>query len=606
MGDRSGLGGRGGPDLHALSGSGSSGSSFDHRLREPGKLQLSSSRMRIRKPYNELVMKRFFVSLLVFALTAPSGAAAQCADYLEALQAVQVSVSGDAQPLPEVGELHPCGSRDYEDLVRLLVDMMTAAVDDRSYERFSYSLDVFGALNASNKSGEIHSLISRGSNLMDSVEALMDRDLPSDDYQSALAILKDVEQTLKLRAGGELEQLDVRLDRLGAQLAFWKTAGLAVGIGVGLLVLSAMLLSLLRRPRSGRAFEARLAAIEERQERGRGKPEPAGEPMDVNRIVEAVTSEIARRLKSDFEALVKQLDALESGNDELDAAVKSLRSANLELRQAVIESHRRLKDSDQEGVRRLEESERETVRRLEESEQGSILRLVGTEREMLGLAWRKLAAEHPSLAQTASSWSPGKGWADQRRVLEEIRGAAESVAALPPPRGRARFETFFEYVAALDKLSVIPALIKGRMEPVEETAKELQRIREFSGYLWAVQYSSEIVRRLDFHLEAWVRSKFREFADHFLCHHMQLQRDGGGEELDAIREQVVEALRWGRIEPVEIELGKTPFDGALHDDFLTANKPECPDGVIVDVARCGFRDVDGELLTRPEVVVNRI
>jgi molecular chaperone GrpE len=68
--------------------------------------------------------------------------------------------------------------------------------------------------------------------------------------------------------------------------------------------------------------------------------------------------------------------------------------------------------------------------------------------------------------------------------------------------------------------------------------------------------------------------------------------------------QTVKLLQDFGVEPLEA-LGQ-PFDPQLHEAVAVSQRPGQPDGVVMEVAREGYRMSDGTLLRPAQVVVNRI
>jgi molecular chaperone GrpE (heat shock protein) len=149
-------------------------------------------------------------------------------------------------------------------------------------------------------------------------------------------------------------------------------------------------------------------------------------------------------------------------------------------------------------------------------------------------------------------------------------------------------------------------LVAEKIFPAGDDVKDLLRIRECSIFLFLLQNTDLFADKLNFRLEKWVQEQFLGFADLFLRTYQEAQLNGGAADLETGRELVLRTLRVANLEPVEITLGKTPFDSSQHVGRSTASRLDLEDGTIASVVRNGFRQAtDGTVMRQPEVIVNR-
>ena len=90
--------------------------------------------------------------------------------------------------------------------------------------------------------------------------------------------------------------------------------------------------------------------------------------------------------------------------------------------------------------------------------------------------------------------------------------------------------------------------------------------------------------------------------DHALAAHAG-ERNEWFDGTTAIFRQAMRILQDFGAEPLEA-LGQ-PFDPNLHEAVSMVERPDLPDGAVVDVQRPGYRMSDGTLLRPAQVVVNR-
>lgn len=222
---------------------------------------------------------------------------------------------------------------------------------------------------------------------------------------------------------------------------------------------------------------------------------------------------------------------------------------------------------------------------------------------VLRASWERTVKELPLLA--ALGEDAGKALREELlrdlpraiEVDEELRSACASVLA--PVR---------ELENLIRKVSVAQRLVEGTLPPLDQPARQLQRIREGATLLTMLHSSSSFADRLNFRLEQWAGERFLTFADLFLQKRQQALLQGGLPQagLEEGYRIVLRVLAGADLEPVEIVLGRTLFDSSQHVGRSTACQSGLRDGAIVGVVRNGFRQRGGRVVRQPEVVVNRL
>jgi hypothetical protein len=222
---------------------------------------------------------------------------------------------------------------------------------------------------------------------------------------------------------------------------------------------------------------------------------------------------------------------------------------------------------------------------------------------VLRATWERTLKELPFLSSLGED--AGKALREEllcelpRRIEadEELRSSCASVLA--PVR---------ELENLIRKVSIAQKLVEGTLPPLDQPARQLQRIREGATLLTMLHSSASFAERLNFRLEQWAGERFLTFADLFLQKRQQALLQGGlpSPAMDDGYRIVLDVLAAADLAPIEIELGRTLFDSSQHVGRSTASQPGLRDGVIAGVVRNGFKQRGGRVVRQPEVVVNRL
>jgi len=225
------------------------------------------------------------------------------------------------------------------------------------------------------------------------------------------------------------------------------------------------------------------------------------------------------------------------------------------------------------------------------------------ELEILGTAWHRYLDLNREIVTSLAAAT--KEWGEIRDdLLMALQRAIKGHPSLRPSYESALTAARdFDYVSS--RLSLIGRLVAGDLPQIEDTAKELMRIREYAGLLSVLQSSERGTERLRFDARSWIRAQFRSFADLFFRTYQELESAGMSSDLGEAQQIVTRVLGWAGVEVVAIRLGRTAFNSREHIGRSTVNRPDFPDGVIVSVIKSGFREVGGSVVQQPEVVVNR-
>ena len=163
-----------------------------------------------------------------------------------------------------------------------------------------------------------------------------------------------------------------------------------------------------------------------------------------------------------------------------------------------------------------------------------------------------------------------------------------------------------EYYPQIIDLPIIDKYAAGNLDTKKwGDQKKLLKLRTWSQLLTSLQNPREVKRLLDFKLPKWVGGEFLEIADKVLLRYHEAKSEKRAGNLEKLYQTVLEVLKKGNLEPVEIILEKTPFDGAKHGARSTINNKDLPNGVIVGIQRNGF-ELDGRVIQKPQVIVNKV
>jgi hypothetical protein len=226
------------------------------------------------------------------------------------------------------------------------------------------------------------------------------------------------------------------------------------------------------------------------------------------------------------------------------------------------------------------------------------------ELELLTAAWnmykespRYRALLEPALDEATKSKSV-------RDLLVALPKAVDANSRLAAPAENLLVQVR-EFDHLISKVSRIPKLIQGELVPPTEE-KRLLMIRECSHLLSILQNTDLMSGRLGFRLAKWVREQFVGFADLFLRLYQEEKFTDTADNLEEAKSIVLAVLEVAQLEPIEINLGKTPFDSTKHIGRSTTSRPGMHDGTIASVIKNGFRQVGGVVVQQPEVIINRM
>lgn len=137
--------------------------------------------------------------------------------------------------------------------------------------------------------------------------------------------------------------------------------------------------------------------------------------------------------------------------------------------------------------------------------------------------------------------------------------------------------------------------------------KDINEIRQKISFLSFLEHVNEIPDLLNFKLEDWIQKEFLGFADQFLRVYQKDEYSNVlSPEMEDARTTVFNILSFFDIEPIPIVLGQTDFDSQIHSGQDKISERSMIDGAIAEVIKNGFKKKDGEVIIRPEVVVNRV
>jgi len=230
------------------------------------------------------------------------------------------------------------------------------------------------------------------------------------------------------------------------------------------------------------------------------------------------------------------------------------------------------------------------VERIAASERATI-DPVALEHQILGAEWNQFCA-NKELSAAFDSATRDNAW---HGILDEL---TKVVPADLKPTFDGVIGPCREHRTVIQRISFIPRIVSGKFPRLGNDAEEVRRTRELAGLL------ASDASRLGFRFQSWVTESFLPFADLYLQRHQQAQLEKRPGELQSGAELVRRLLRIAAVEPIEVTLGETLFDGARHIGRSTTNDPQVADGVITGVIRNGFLEGQ-QVLRQPEVIVNR-
>jgi hypothetical protein len=305
--------------------------------------------------------------------------------------------------------------------------------------------------------------------------------------------------------------------------------------------------------------------------------------------------------------MAKDLEELRSNEEKLRRAVgvSALSAERPSLGEQIVLLRGDLSSLKQQASR-LNELEAAVAKvRQAPSEPGlSWTNLTSFERESLKTSWRRYQKSEPRAAELAERIKIDPRFELIRvDLLTELPQAVLADERLKAACG-SLLEPVKEFYNLCLRVSDIPDLL-GDVRPEDDPRRDIVRMREKVALLAVLRHGQGGRERLAFDLEKWIREQFLSFADLFLRVYQQARCDGSAAGLDEGYAIVCRVLRVANLEPIEIDLGQTRFDSSQHIGRSTVSRPEMPDGTIAGVVKNGFRQVGGQVVQQPEVIVNR-
>jgi len=220
------------------------------------------------------------------------------------------------------------------------------------------------------------------------------------------------------------------------------------------------------------------------------------------------------------------------------------------------------------------------------------------EHQVLGECWKQFR-DHKELSAAFDAALHDSSWDGLltdlgKLVPDDLRPSFDNVVA--PCR---------EYRTLVRKVSLIPQIVSGELKRLGSDAEEVRRTREYASLLASMQ-SGDNGNRLNFRFKSWITDSFLPFADLYLQRYQQAQLESRHREMQRGVQLVRQLLHFAAVEPIEVTLGETAFDSALHIGRSTTNDPRFSDGVITGVVRNGFVEGGQQVIRHPEVIVNRM
>jgi hypothetical protein len=166
------------------------------------------------------------------------------------------------------------------------------------------------------------------------------------------------------------------------------------------------------------------------------------------------------------------------------------------------------------------------------------------------------------------------------------------------------------YDNKLKKIRNIPKMVNNHPEKrlkAPTPAKDLQMIMKNITFLISLQNTGATSELIDFKVEKWVREEFWDFADQFFrTYQRKIFENQQAEEMEEAKATIVKILAEFKLEWIPITLGRTIFDSQIHVGRSYSQESTIPDHTISDIVRNGLREINGVVLQRPEVIVNRL
>jgi hypothetical protein len=136
---------------------------------------------------------------------------------------------------------------------------------------------------------------------------------------------------------------------------------------------------------------------------------------------------------------------------------------------------------------------------------------------------------------------------------------------------------------------------------------DLFEIKQKAHFLISLQNLNEVPELIKFKLENWFKEEFLDFADQFLRKYQSEEFHRAlSEEMETAKDKILDILSFFDIEPIPIVLGQTAFDSQVHTGQSNVRDSSMIDGAIAEVIKNGFKEKQGKVRIRPEVIVNRL
>jgi len=137
-----------------------------------------------------------------------------------------------------------------------------------------------------------------------------------------------------------------------------------------------------------------------------------------------------------------------------------------------------------------------------------------------------------------------------------------------------------------------------RMQMFSRISRSVFLLRSF-------MHLPDINELFNFKPEMWIRNHFLNFVNEFMVEYGKEQSEKNKSQLEASFKIIQKVLSIAKISIIEIDLGKTLFDSDIHFLKETSERPDYPDNTIIDIYRHGFQSVNGRVIQKPEVIVNK-
>lgn len=231
--------------------------------------------------------------------------------------------------------------------------------------------------------------------------------------------------------------------------------------------------------------------------------------------------------------------------------------------------------------------------------------LAAFERDCLRSSWERYQQTELRAADLAERLKDPQD--PQLKLIRELLTTLPKAAARDESLKRAcdlLLEPVRDFNLLFLRIKRIPELVRDAHSE-ESPREDVVTLRESLALLEALRNSQGSRERLVFDLKKWGREQFVGFADLFLRVYQQARFDGAGASWEDGYAVVCRVLGVAGLEPIPVELGQTRFDSSQHIGRSTVTRPGMPDGTIAGVVKNGFRQVGGQVVQQPEVIVNR-